>query len=196
MKTYPKIDTVTSCLVSFVDEICRLKLTQLFLDDTTRVVLKESSDGGDYINASYVNMEIPSSAIINRYIATQGPLNNTCNDFWLMVWEQKSCLIVSATPLIERGRIKCSKYWPDINQSMDVGNGLTVMCSKETETESMTERELMLTQDKETRLITHIQYISWPDHGVPEDCSDFLSLVNKVRSMRMGSVDPVVVHCR
>ena len=140
-------------------------------------------------------------------------MNNTCNDFWLMVWEQKSCLIVSATTLIECGRIKCAKYWPDVGQSMNLGNGLSVYCSKETEipskTESfpaMIERELMLTQEvkassgketqKETRIITQIHYISWPDHGVPSDCSDFLSLVNKVRNIRMDSVDPVVVHCR
>lgn len=151
-------------------------------------------------------MEIPSSAIINRYIATQGPLTSTCNDFWLMVWEQKSCLIVSATPLVENGKIKCAKYWPDVDESMDVGNNLKVICTKETQSPSMIERELLLTLElstkskkadqKETRIITHIQYISWPDHGVPEDYSDFLSLVNKVRNIRMGSVDPVVVHCR
>lgn len=144
-------------------------------------------------------MEIPSSAIINRYIATQGPLSNTCNDFWLMIWEQKSSLIVSATPLVERGRIKCSKYWPDLNEELEVGNDLKVLCSKEVESPSMIEREFKLTQTRdpfETRYITHIQYIAWPDHGVPEDSSDFLLLVNKVRNIRMGSVDPVVVHCR
>ena len=27
-------------------------------------------------------MEIPGSGIINRYIAAQGPLPNTCTDFW------------------------------------------------------------------------------------------------------------------
>lgn len=166
--------------------------------DSTRVKLKDSREG-DYINASFVNMEIPSSAIINRYIATQGPLSNTCSDFWLMVWEQKSSLIVSATPLVERGRIKCSKYWPDLNEELDVGNDLKVLSCRETESPSMIEREFKLihTRDpQETRLITHIQYISWPDHGVPEDSSDFLLLVNKVRNIRMGSVDPVVVHCR
>lgn len=169
--------------------------------DSTRVILRdnEDPDGNDYINASFVNMEIPSSAIINRYIATQGPLSNTCNDFWLMVWEQKSSLIVSATPLVERGRIKCSKYWPDLEEEMEVGNGLHVVCVKESESPSMVEREFNLSNTKdptgETRLITHIQYISWPDHGVPEDPTDFLTLVQKVRNIRSGSVDPVVVHC-
>ena len=166
--------------------------------DSTRVVLRDSPHG-DYINASFVNMEIPSSAIINRYIATQGPLSNTCNDFWLMIWEQKSSLVVSATPLVERGRIKCAKYWPDLRQEMQVGSDLTVSCLREADSPSMIEREFKLaktTDPFETRYITHIQYVAWPDHGVPEDSSDFLVLVNKVRHMRIGSVDPVVVHCR
>lgn len=49
--------------------------------DATRVVLKECPSG-DYINANHVEMTIPGSGILNRYIATQGPLNNTCSDFW------------------------------------------------------------------------------------------------------------------
>lgn len=164
-------------------------------------------------------MEIPSSAIINRYIATQGPLTNTCSDFWLMIWEQRSSLIVSATPLVERGKIKCAKYWPELGEELEVGYDLTVVCSKEVESPSMVEREFKLIKKSssngengtatsdghlvngtatgdESRDITHIQYTAWPDHGVPEDSSDFLNLVNKVRNIRMGSVDPVVVHCR
>lgn len=167
-------------------------------------------------------MEIPSSAIINRYIATQGPLTNTCSDFWLMIWEQRSSLIVSATPLVERGKIKCAKYWPETGEELSVGYDLTVICSKEVESPSMVEREFKLVKKlssngengnsggtnagdshlvngtclTESRDITHIQYTAWPDHGVPEDSSDFLYLVNKVRNIRMGSVDPVVVHCR
>lgn len=143
-------------------------------------------------------MEIPSSGIINRYIATQGPLSNTCDDFWLMVWEQKSSLIVSATPLMERGRIKCFKYWPELGESMSLGSDLSIFCSKEVDLEAMVERDFKLTcsTTNETRLISHIQYLAWPDHGVPEDHEDFLSCVNKVRNIRMGSVDPVIVHCR
>lgn len=79
--------------------------------DSTRVQLLDSMTG-DYINASFVNMLVPNG-IINRYIATQGPLASTCDDFWQMVWEQNSSLIIMVTPLIEGGRTKCHKYWPD-----------------------------------------------------------------------------------
>jgi tyrosine-protein phosphatase non-receptor type 4 len=63
-------------------------------------------DDGDYINANYVNMEIPNGTI-NRYIATQGPLSNTVKDFWRMVQQESSHLIVMLTTVMERGRLKC-----------------------------------------------------------------------------------------
>lgn len=141
-------------------------------------------------------MEVPTSGILNRYIATQGPLTNTCQDFWTMIWEQHSNLIVMVTPLMERGRLKCLKYWPDLNDSMDPGNGLKVTCMKERESPSMIERDLVVVRGSESREITHIQYTAWPDHGVPDDASDFMSLVMKVRTIRSTSLDPVIVHCR
>ncbi|KAB7507413.1 Tyrosine-protein phosphatase 1 [Armadillidium nasatum] len=85
--------------------------------DGTRVVLKTTL--GDYINASYVNMEIPGSGIINRYIACQGPLSTTTSDFWHMVWEQQSTLVVMLTTVVEQGRVKCHRYWPKIFESLE-----------------------------------------------------------------------------
>lgn len=81
----------------------RISTRFLLVDDTTRVILT-SAVSGDYINASYVNMDIQASGIINRYIACQGPLAGTCTDFWEMVWEQQSTLIVMLTTVVEQGR--------------------------------------------------------------------------------------------
>ncbi|XP_046328009.1 tyrosine-protein phosphatase non-receptor type 4-like isoform X13 [Haliotis rufescens] len=163
--------------------------------DKTRVVLKTGSSG-DYINANYVNMEIPGSGIVNRYIAAQGPLPNTCTDFWQMVWEQHSSLVVMLTTKVERGRVKCHQYWPELYETEDFG-ALQITCVKEEETPSFAFREFNLThvETSEERHIRHMQYIAWPDHGVPDDPSDFLEFVMKVRQNRSGMVEPTIVHC-
>jgi len=76
-------------------------------------------------------MEIPGSGIINRYIAAQGPLPETSHDFWEMVWQQRSSLIVMLTTNVERGRVKCHKYWPDVGDTSQFEH-LIVNCLTET----------------------------------------------------------------
>ncbi|CAH1788374.1 unnamed protein product, partial [Owenia fusiformis] len=161
--------------------------------DQSRVIIKGE---GDYINANYVNMEIPGSGIVNRYIAAQGPLPNTCGDFWQMVWEQQSTLVVMLTTKVERGRVKCHQYWPDLYQRQDYGS-LHVTCLKEDETASFAFREFTLVnvETNEERHVLQMQYIAWPDHGVPDDPSDFLDFVLRVRQSRVGMVEPTIVHC-
>lgn len=163
--------------------------------DTTRVILT-SAVSGDYINASYVNMEIQGSGIINRYIACQGPLAGTCTDFWEMVWEQQSTLIVMLTTVVEQGRVKCHRYWPRLNETVEFGT-LQVTCLKEEETPGFAFREFTLinTETQDERHITHMQYLAWPDHGVPDDSTEFLHFVTQVRQARAGMVEPTIVHC-
>lgn len=166
--------------------------------DATRVILVNGADG-DYINANYINMEIPSSGIINRYIATQGPLQNTVNDFWQMVLEAQSTLIVMVTTIMERGRSKCTKYWPPVSETLDVGSSLRLKTIKEESdsTSSFVFREFILWDltTGESREITQMQYLAWPDHGVPDDISRFLSFTESVRRARAGMVEPAIVHC-
>lgn len=89
-------------------------------------------------------MEIPGSGIVNRYIAAQGPLPKTCTDFWQMVWEQHSSLVVMLTTKVEKGRVKCHQYWPEMYETMDYGL-LQITCVKEEETPSFAFREFNLT---------------------------------------------------
>lgn len=98
-------------------------------DDCTRVVLL-NAESGDYINANYVNMEIPGGQI-NRYIATQGPLPDTTTDFWRMVQQESSHLVVMLTTVMERGRTKCHQYWPVAGDDLDMGDGFSVRCMSE-----------------------------------------------------------------
>jgi len=163
--------------------------------DSTRIQL-HSAPSGDYINASLVKMEIPSSGIVNRYIAAQGPLPHTSADFWYMVWEQSSSMIVMLTTTVERGRVKCHQYWPKLYESIDFGNRFTVKCIKERETSQCAYREFSIRdrQTKDERRVLQMQYTAWPDHGVPDDPGQFIDFVDEVRSARTG-LDPIVVHC-
>ncbi|XP_036903466.1 tyrosine-protein phosphatase non-receptor type 3 isoform X7 [Sturnira hondurensis] len=160
--------------------------------DTTRVLLQGSED---YINASYVNMEVPAADLVNKYIAAQGPLPHTCAQFWQVVWDQKLPLIVMLTTLTERGRTKCHQYWPDPPDVAEHGN-FHIRCQSEDCTIAYVFREILVTNTKtgEEHTVTHLQYVAWPDHGVPDDSSDFLEFVSYVRSLRVDA-EPVLVHC-
>ncbi|XP_074186909.1 tyrosine-protein phosphatase non-receptor type 3 isoform X2 [Rhinolophus sinicus] len=160
--------------------------------DTTRVLLQGNED---YINASYVNMEIPAANLVNKYIAAQGPLPHTCAQFWQIVWDQKLSLIVMLTTLTERGRTKCHQYWPDPPDVVEHGS-FHIRCQSEDCTIPYVLREMLVTntETREKHTVTHLQYVAWPDHGVPDDSSDFLEFVNCVKSLRVDA-EPVLVHC-
>jgi len=93
-------------------------------------------------------MEIPGLGIVNRYIAAQGPLPETSHDFWEMIWDQRSSLVVMLTTNVERGRVKCHKYWPDVDESSQFEQ-LTVTCLTEMPSDngSYVVRNFTLTHD-------------------------------------------------
>lgn len=159
--------------------------------DISRVVLK--GDGDDYINASHVKTE-PSGSVLH-YIAAQGPLPLTCTHFWRCIWEQKSTHIIMLTTLTERGRTKCHQYWPHPPDVRDYGN-LQVCCHSEEGNLTYVTREFTLTntQTGEKRPVTHLQYVAWPDHGLPDEASEFLDFIRSVRSRKQGK-GPLMVHC-
>ncbi|KAI1243191.1 Tyrosine-protein phosphatase non-receptor type 3 [Lamprotornis superbus] len=160
--------------------------------DATRIILQGDED---YINANYVNMEIPSAGIVNRYIATQGPLPHTCVHFWQVVWDHKLSLIIMLTTLTERGRTKCHQYWPDPPDVMEYGC-FRVRCHSEDCTIAYVVREMVITniETEQQHTVTHLQYVAWPDHGVPDDSMDFLEFVTCMRPKRVKN-EPVLVHC-
>ncbi|CAB4065164.1 PTPN4 [Lepeophtheirus salmonis] len=120
---------------------------------------------------------IPGSGIINRYIATQGPLSTTCPDFWFMIWDAQTSLIIMLTTIVEQGRVKCHKYWPDLDEKMEF------------------EDFTLINKEGEERSISQMAYLSWPDHGVPESSDEFFDFVETVRTHRAASINPTVVHC-
>ncbi|XP_036401179.1 tyrosine-protein phosphatase non-receptor type 4 isoform X1 [Megalops cyprinoides] len=190
---YRKRPGMTMSCAKLPQNISKNRYRDISPYDATRVILKGADD---YINANYINMEIPASSLINRYIACQGPLPNTCPDFWQMTWEQGSSMVVMLTTQVERGRVKCHQYWPNPSGSATYGN-FQVTCLSEEGNSAFLVRDMTLTnlESSESRQLTQIQYLAWPDHGVPDDSTDFLDFVSLVRSKRAGKDEPVVVHC-
>ncbi|KAM8870843.1 tyrosine-protein phosphatase non-receptor type 3 isoform 2-T4 [Spinachia spinachia] len=160
--------------------------------DATRVVLQGPED---YINASHVKMVPPVSGVCLRYVAAQGPLPQTITHFWQTVWEQQIHTIIMLTTLTERGRTKCHQYWPHPPEVKDYGH-MQVKCHSEECNLAYVTRQFTLThtQRGEERAVTHLQYVAWPDHGVPDDPTDFLLFITSVRERRRGE-EPLMVHC-
>ncbi|KAL3967630.1 type I keratin, acidic [Sarotherodon galilaeus] len=164
--------------------------------DWCRVKLTTSDPDGisDYINANYM----PGYSSNREYIATQGPLPSTVNDFWRMIWEQRVKRIVMVTNCIEGGRTKCEQYWPADSKPCLFGELLVTMRSEQQET-NWTLREFNLKDRKtsEERTIKHFHFTAWPDHGVPECTEVLIQFRGLVRQHieREGSKAPTVVHC-
>uniref|UniRef100_A0AAQ5YFA5 protein-tyrosine-phosphatase n=1 Tax=Amphiprion ocellaris TaxID=80972 RepID=A0AAQ5YFA5_AMPOC len=172
--------------------------------DTTRVEIREMDPdvpGSDYINANYIRVSLLSIRQENGkvFIATQGCLQNTVTDFWKMVYQENTHVIVMTTKEMERGRNKCVRYWPDLHGMKEFGKVL-VRNVDERPAQDYILRKLEVTRLDRVRkavYIWHYQYLSWPDHGVPNEPGGvlwFLEEVNRTQST-IPDTGPIVVHC-
>uniref|UniRef100_S4RWA6 Tyrosine-protein phosphatase domain-containing protein n=1 Tax=Petromyzon marinus TaxID=7757 RepID=S4RWA6_PETMA len=124
------------------------RYTNILPYDFSRVILSsiEGEEGSDYINANY----IPGHRSPKEYIAAQGPLPSTCDDFWRMVWEQNSRVVVMLTQCVERGRIKCEHYWPFDEEVVDY-RGFVVRRISESALAEWTVREFQIGRVRRSR---------------------------------------------
>ncbi|KAK2086193.1 hypothetical protein P7K49_035618 [Saguinus oedipus] len=164
--------------------------------DYNRVELSEINGdaGSNYINASYIDgFKEP-----RKYIAAQGPRDETVDDFWRMIWEQKATVIVMVTRCEEGNRNKCAEYWPSIQEGTRAFGDVVVKIIQHKICPDYIIQKLSITNKKEKtagREVTHIQFTSWPDHGVPEDPHLLLKLRRRVNAFSNFFSGPIVVHC-
>lgn len=175
--------------------------------DDTRVELvptKENNTG--YINASHIRMTVSGQEW--NYIASQGPLSHTCQDFWQMVWEQGVSIIAMVTAEEESGREKSFRYWPRLgsrHNTMTYGRfKITTRFRTESGCYATTGLKIKHLLTQQERTVWHLQYTDWPDHGCPEDFKGFLTYLEEIQSVRRhtnsisdpkNSNQPVLVHC-
>lgn len=184
------------------------RYTDVLCYDHTRVKVapKQSEPESDYINANFVDGYKQK----NAFISTQGPLPKTYEDFWRMIWEQQSLIIVMTTRTMERSRHKCGQYWPKDEGSEEM-YGVYQVSNKGLEQQNdyiLSVLKLKHSISGEIREVAHMQFTSWPDFGVPHSALAMLDFRTKVRDKQAKAVQslgtkwlghplgpPIIVHC-
>ncbi|XP_034424966.1 receptor-type tyrosine-protein phosphatase S isoform X36 [Hippoglossus hippoglossus] len=161
--------------------------------DHSRVLLSaiDGIPGSDYINANYIDGYRKQ----NAYIATQGSLPETFGDFWRMIWEQRSAIIVMMTKLEERSRVKCDQYWPTRATETYGLIQVSLLDTVELATYCVRTFALFKNGSSEKREVRQFQFTAWPDHGVPEHPTPFLAFLRRVKACNPPDAGPMVVHC-
>ncbi|XP_027894926.1 receptor-type tyrosine-protein phosphatase S isoform X19 [Xiphophorus couchianus] len=161
--------------------------------DHSRVLLSgiDGIPGSDYINANYIDGYRKQ----NAYIATQGALPETFGEFWRMIWEQRSAIIVMMTKLEERSRVKCDQYWPTRGTETYGLIQITLLDTVELATYCVRTFALFKNGSSEKREVRQFQFTAWPDHGVPEHPTPFLAFLRRVKACNPPDAGPMVVHC-
>ncbi|XP_029993262.1 receptor-type tyrosine-protein phosphatase beta isoform X5 [Sphaeramia orbicularis] len=162
--------------------------------DSSRVKLSivHGSPFDDYINANYM----PGYNSRKEFIAAQGPLPTTVNEFWRMIWEKNVRTLVMLTRCNEQGRVKCEQYWDSGTKHYE---NITVTTTSEIPLEDWTIRDFDVKNVKtaETRSVRHFHFTAWPDHRVPETTELLISFRHLVREHmdQYSRHSPTVVHC-
>uniref|UniRef100_A0A8C6PP97 Receptor-type tyrosine-protein phosphatase F n=1 Tax=Nothobranchius furzeri TaxID=105023 RepID=A0A8C6PP97_NOTFU len=171
------------------------RLINILPFEFTRVCLKpiRGVEGSDYINASFINGYRHQGA----YIATQGPLAETSEDFWRMLWEHNSTIVVMLTKLREMGREKCHQYWPAECSARYQYFVVDPMAEYNMPQYILREFKVTDARDGQSRTIRQFQFTDWPEQGVPKTGEAFIDFIGQVHKTKeqFGQDGPITVHC-
>ncbi|XP_042564818.1 receptor-type tyrosine-protein phosphatase S isoform X2 [Clupea harengus] len=171
------------------------RLVNIMPYETTRVCLQpiRGLEGSDYINASFIDGYRQQHA----YIATQGPLAETTEDFWRMMWENNSTIVVMLTKLREMGREKCHQYWPAERSARYQYFVVDPMAEYNMPQYILREFKVTDARDGQSRTVRQFQFTDWPEQGVPKSGEGFIDFIGQVHKTKeqFGQDGPISVHC-
>nr|XP_023699351.1 receptor-type tyrosine-protein phosphatase S-like isoform X2 [Paramormyrops kingsleyae] len=171
------------------------RLVNIMPYETTRVCLQpiRGLEGSDYINASFIDGYRQQKA----YIATQGPLAETTEDFWRMLWENNSTIVVMLTKLREIGREKCHQYWPAERSARYQYFVVDPMAEYNMPQYILREFKVTDARDGQSRTVRQFQFTDWPEQGVPKSGEGFIDFIGQVHKTKeqFGQDGPISVHC-
>ncbi|XP_047444203.1 protein tyrosine phosphatase receptor type Fa isoform X17 [Mugil cephalus] len=171
------------------------RLVNIMPFESTRVCLQpiRGVEGSDYINASFIDGYRQQKA----YMATQGPLAETTEDFWRMLWEHNSTIVVMLTKLREMGREKCHQYWPAERSARYQYFVVDPMAEYNMPQYILREFKVTDARDGQSRTIRQFQFTDWPEQGVPKTGEGFIDFIGQVHKTKeqFGQDGPITVHC-
>uniref|UniRef100_A0A8D1YT30 Receptor-type tyrosine-protein phosphatase F n=1 Tax=Sus scrofa TaxID=9823 RepID=A0A8D1YT30_PIG len=171
------------------------RLVNIMPYELTRVCLQpiRGVEGSDYINASFLDGYRQQKA----YIATQGPLAESTEDFWRMLWEHNSTIVVMLTRLREMGREKCHQYWPAERSARYQYFVVDPMAEYNMPQYILREFKVTDARDGQSRTIRQFQFTDWPEQGVPKTGEGFIDFIGQVHKTKeqFGQDGPITVHC-
>ncbi|XP_029580893.1 receptor-type tyrosine-protein phosphatase S isoform X5 [Salmo trutta] len=188
------------------------RLVNIMPYETTRVCLQpiRGLEGSDYINASYIDGYRQQRG----YIATQGPLAETTEDFWRMLWEHNSTIVVMLTKLREMGRVrlrthihasthllthtthvpslflcvslqeKCHQYWPAERSARYQYFVVDPMAEYNMPQYILREFKVTDARDGQSRTVRQFQFTDWPEQGVPKSGEGFIDFIGQVHKTK------------
>lgn len=184
-----------------------------------KLPVKNETTYSDYINASYIKLQIKGDTLINRYIACQGPLDTTRNHFWSMCFNELEkqgndvIIIAMVTPLEEQGMVKCDRYWPELGETWEFQqenledgialDDLTIKNVNETydANEDYLLTEFELKSGLKTKKVYHFYYYKWADAKVPPSVAPLANLSRHINEIKQTSTEsqktqPIpIIHC-
>uniref|UniRef100_A0A914Z137 Uncharacterized protein n=1 Tax=Panagrolaimus superbus TaxID=310955 RepID=A0A914Z137_9BILA len=162
----------------------------VFCIDESRVILTwPPGCTSDYVHANWLPVRGEK-----KFICTQGPTDKTVDDFWRLVWQEKTKAIVMLCGIMELGKKKCEQYWMDkAGEQMKVQSGITIKTTDVSETEknlTLTKLELSV-EGHDNFVVHHFLWKEWPDRGVPENFMACFRLLQRLKTYS----PPTLVHC-